>query len=95
MLIIRNAEVDFFWSSRCTSEEFDKECCEYDKAPIKDAEYKIPNFEFQSLYISTLSRSRNTAKRLFAEDNLKETELINEVPQKWSFDTGKKMATWF
>ena len=95
VVIVRHAEVDFFWSSRCTSEEFDKECSEYDKASIKDADYKIPHFDYQSIYISTLPRSRDTAKRLFAEAILKETELINEVPLKSSFDTKKKLPLWF
>ncbi len=95
VVIIRHAEVDFFWSSRCTSEEFDKECSEYDKAPIKDTECKITHFDYQSICISTLSRSRDTAKRLFVKAVLKETGLINEVPLKSSFDTGKKLPLWF
>ena len=95
VVIIRHAKVDFLWNNWCTSEEFDKECREYDKALIKDIDYVIPHFKYQRIYESTFPRSRNTAKRLFPEATLKETELINEVPLKSSFDTEKKLPLWF
>ncbi len=64
-------------------------------APIKDADYEIPGFEYRSIYISTLSRSRDTANRLPVEAPLKETGLINEVPLKSGFDSKKKLPLWF
>ncbi len=95
IIIIRHGEVDFRWSGWCTSEEFDKECCEYDIAPIKNLDLEIPEIKYRSIYISSLLRSRDTAKMLFAEEELKETELIKEVPLRSSVDTGKKMPLWF
>lgn len=95
VVIIRHAEVDFTRSSRCTSKEFDTERCEYDRAPIKDADYEVPCFKYHRIYISTLPRSRNTANRLFGEAAFKETGLIDEVSLKSSFDTERKMPLWF
>ena len=95
MVIIRHAKVDFLWNNWCTSEEFDKECREYDKALIKDIDFVIPHFKYQRMYVSTFPQSRNTAMRLFPEASLKETELINEVPLKSGFDTEKKLPLWF
>ena len=46
IVIIRHGIVDFRWSKQCTSEEFDKECREYDIAPIKDMALRIPKIEF-------------------------------------------------
>ena len=95
VVVIRHGEVDFCLSGRCTSEEFDRECGEYDKAPVKDMIYEIPQAGFRNVYISTLPRSRDTACRLFPDKILRESELIDEVPLRSSFDTGRKMPLWF
>ena len=55
----------------------------------------IPRYEYRGIYISTFSRSRDTAKGLFAEENLRETALINEVPLRSSLDTEVRMPLWF
>ena len=87
--------MNYRWNRWCTSEEFDKECREYDIAPIKDTTLWIPQIEYRSIYISALSRSRDTARIIFNEEDLAETDLINEVPLKSCFDTGRKMPLWF
>lgn len=95
VVIIRHAEVDFCWSRRCTSEGFDSDCSGYDGASIKRINNRIPRIEYQRIYISELSRSRDTAEKLFPECEYTESGLINEVPLRSSFDTEKKMPLWF
>ena len=95
IVVIRHAEVDFCWSKKCSSDRFDSECSEYDKAPIKKEMYKIPRIKYQRIYISRLSRSRDTAEKLFPDDKYTESRLISEVPLRSSFDTEKKMPLWF
>ncbi len=95
VVVIRHAEVDFNWSTDCSSKEFDLDCSRYDKSPIKNIIYKIPENGYQRVYISELSRSLNTAEKLFSDGDYTETGLINEVPLRSSYDTNKKMPLWF
>lgn len=95
VVIIRHAEMDFCWSKRCTSNMFDSDCRGYDSASIIGSMYKIPVIGYQRIYISELSRSRDTAEILFPNCDYIVSKLINEVPLKSSFDTAKKMPLWF
>ena len=95
VVIIRHAEVDFCWSKRCTSAKFDSDCREYDLSPIKNVTYSIPQTVYQKVYVSELSRSKDTAKILFPSGEHLESPLINEVPLKSSFDTKTNMPLWF
>lgn len=99
LIVIRHGKVNYKWSKWCNSAEYDKECIEYDVAPIKNGTFKVPEIRFQNIYISTLSRSRDTAIKIFSKDNLTgnftSTEWIDEVPLKSSFDTGLKLPLWF
>lgn len=45
--------------------------------------------------ISSLNRSRDTARKLFGERHFRKTELIDEVPLKSGFDSARKMPLWF
>ena len=95
VVIIRHAEVDFCWSRRCTSDMFDSECRKYDLSPIKNVTYSIPKTVYQKIYVSELSRSKDTAKILFPDEEFFESRLINEVPLKSSFDTKMNVPLWF
>ena len=95
VVIIRHAEVDYCWSRRCTSEMFDSACRKYDLSPIKNVTYSIPQTVYQKIYVSELSRSKDTAKILFPNEEYFESQLINEVPLKSSFDTKMNMPLWF
>lgn len=95
VVIIRHAEVDFCWSRWCSSEMFDSECRKYDLSPIKNVTYSIPQIAYQKIYISKLSRSKDTAKLLFPSREYLESPLLNEVPLKSSFDTKMYMPLWF
>ena len=94
-VIIRHAEVDFCWSRRCSSEKFDSECEKYDHSPIRNVIYSIPQIKYRRIFVSELSRTRDTAKVLFPEETYSETGLINEVPLKSGFDTKMNMPLWF
>ena len=95
VIIIRHAEVDFCWSRRCTSEGFDSDCGRYDIASIKKIKYSIPRNGCERIYISELSRSRDTAQLMFPGCDHIKSGLINEVPLRSSFDTKKKIPLWF
>ena len=95
VVIIRHGEVDFRWNKRCSSNVFDSDCREYDSASIKEKTYRIPQMEYQRIYISELSRSLDTARILFQDRDYIASELINEVPLRSSFDTKKRMPLWF
>jgi broad specificity phosphatase PhoE len=94
-VIIRHAKVDFDWNGKSTSDMFDSDCIGYDGASIKEIKYKIPLIEYRRIYISELSRSRETAEILFPDRDYIVSGLINEVPLRSSFDTKKKMPLWF
>ena len=94
-IILRHAEVDFIWSKRCSSKDFDSECGVYDSSPIKETVYRQSCQEYKKIYISELSRSRDTAERLFPNGEYIKSELINEVPLRSSFDTKKEVSLWF
>ena len=93
--VIRHWEVDYKWSAWCTSDEFDRDSMGYNEAPIKHMSCSLPDKEYQKVYVSTLSRSRNTAIELFGNRLFHKTDLIDEVPLKSGFDTGKKLPLWF
>lgn len=95
VIIIRHGKVNYKWSKWCTSDEFDKECSDYDNAPLEHMEQDIPKTVYENIYISTLSRSKNTAISLFGEGNLIQTEWIDEVPLKSSLCTKKRLPLWF
>ncbi len=94
IVIIRHAKVDFDWNGKSTSDMFDSDCIGYDGASIKEIKYKIPLIEYRRIYISELSRSRETAEILFPDRDYIVSGLINEVPLRSSFDTKKKMPLW-
>ncbi len=94
-VIIRHAKVDFDWSRRGSSDEFDSDCSGYDSAHIKEEAYSIPQIDYRKIYISELSRSRDTAQLMFPGCDHIKSGLINEVPLRSSFDTKKKIPLWF
>lgn len=93
--VIRHAEVNFCWSRQCTSKGFDLDCSEYDSSPVRESVYNIPRIRYEKIYTSELSRSKDTAVRIFPEGQFIKSGLINEVPLRSSFDTKKKMPLWF
>ncbi|MBR6879646.1 MAG: histidine phosphatase family protein [Clostridiales bacterium] len=93
--IIRHGKVDLNWSSYSDSETFDRECLEYDHAPIVDIAYERPQTDCRNICVSSLSRTRDTAVRIFGEAEYDSTPLIDEVPLRSAFDTRIRMPRWF
>lgn len=93
--IIRHGKVDMKWKQWYTSEQFDKDCSNYDSFPICLIDEKMENGIEDNIYISTLKRSRETAERLFSEKKFIETELLNEVPLKSCLDCKSALPLWF
>ena len=94
VIIIRHGKVAYRRSRCCSSEEFDRECAAYDQAPLSRAEYSAPKGEFRRIYVSTLPRSRETARLMFPRSDLQESELIHEVPCRSAFDSRIKLPLW-
>ncbi len=92
--IIRHGKVNHIWKKKCSSDEFDEECRLYDIAPIEEMS-NVAIDDASKIYISTLDRSFQTAKKMYGHRDFYRTELINEVPMKSAFDTRLKIPTWF
>lgn len=93
--IIRHGKVDMQWRQWCTSEQFDKDCSNYDSSPICLIDEKIEKNIEDDIYISTLKRSRETAEQLFGEKEFIESDLLNEVPLRSCMDCKISLPLWF
>ncbi|MBE5906715.1 MAG: histidine phosphatase family protein [Lachnospiraceae bacterium] len=93
VIIIRHGKVDFQWHKRCTSMEFDNACAEYDLAPLEE-KMEASFIRCRNIYISTLPRTRETAKMLFPDKQYRECALLNEVPLRAWIDTKMRMPLW-
>lgn len=94
VFVIRHAKVDFHWRNWCDSKEFDSDCREYDRSPLANDGYDIPDLADGKIYISSLLRSRDTAKMLFGEKGFIVSGLIDEVPLRSGIDTKIKFPHW-
>ena len=65
IVVIRHGKVEYTWSRWCTSEEFDKACMAYDRAPVRHSAYPVPAAGSDNVFISSLPRSRETAAALY------------------------------
>ena len=95
VVIIRHGKVLYNWTGWCTSDAFDKSNMEYDRAPIENKSYKVPDMDYRAVYISSLPRSRGTAVNIFGGSDFRQTGWIDEVPLKSGFDTKVKLPLWF
>ena len=94
VFIIRHGRVNYKWSTLCSSGTFDKECSEYDKAPLMKAAMQSGIEEQPMIYISSLRRSRETAEKLWPDADYIETYLVNEVPLCAGFVTKWLIPLW-
>lgn len=95
VVIIRHGEVNYRWEKKYTSNEFDLACNQYDKAPIDAISYEVPCLDYHHVFVSTLSRSRDTARVIFGEFEVESTDTLNEVPLRSCFDSEKRLPIWF
>lgn len=94
-IIIRHGRVDFKWKNWSTSEQFDMDCRKYDKASVKPFLVEIPKNTYKRIYISSLSRSRETAIQIFGEQDFIVTKLIDEVLLRSSVVSKVKLPLLF
>ena len=95
VIVMRHGKVDFQWKKWSTSEQFNKDCQMYDEAPIYLLLSNGIRINYQDIYISTLQRSRDTAKQLFGERDFIPTKLLDEVPLCASIISNKKLPLIF
>ena len=95
VIIMRHSEVKYIWKKRYTSDEFDKACKEYDRFFVERTEPNFPDFNCKNIYISTLSRSKETAINIFGKGDFRQTVLIDEVPLRSAFDSKIRFPLWF
>ena len=95
IVVIRHGKVLHDWKKWCTSAEFDEQCALYDQAPVDTASVGAAAYDVQTIYISALDRTFQTAKKIFGAADFKKTSLLNEVPLRSGFDTARKMPLWF
>ncbi len=91
--LIRHGKVNMQWKKWYTSKQFDMACEGYDVSPIYPIDAKTEALA-NTVYISTLSRSRLTAEQLFGEVTFNETALLNEVPLKSFVDCKIPLPLW-
>ncbi len=93
--IIRHEKVDMEWHKKYNSVSYDEDCNKYDISPvITDKREKIKVSNDVTIYISALSRTYETACKLFDRRDFIRTPLISEVPLKSFKDTTKEYPTW-
>ena len=94
ILLIRHEKVGYPWKGRYTSAEFDRACLDYDRAPLLPFSRPSPAGRFDKIYVSRLSRSRDTARVLFPGETYTETDLLDEVPLRSAFEAGLRLPLW-
>lgn len=91
--LIRHAKVNKEWPGMCNSEEFDKACIEYDEADIIEVKATDIDVDYERVYVSSMYRSRETARRLFPDKGYYETE-VEEVPLASFVNCSFRMPLW-
>lgn len=92
--LIRHGKVNMKWPGKCSSEEFDMACEEYDRSDLEYINVVSSKRQTGSIYVSHLSRSIHTAKLLFPDSEYYEMSEIGEVPLKSFVDTPKRLPLW-
>ena len=95
VIIMRHSKVKYIWGKWYTSDEFDKACKEYDRSFVERTEPNFPDFNHKNIYISKLSRSKETAISIFGKGDFRQTGLIDEVPLRSAFDSKIRLLLWF
>lgn len=78
------------WEDTYTSKTFDQACSAYDVTKIKEIKNRKKYIDVKKVYISTLSRTYETASALFDCMEFDMTDLLNEVPLRSFKDTDKE-----
>ena len=73
--VIRHAKVDMKWDLMMTSAGYDKGCADYDTAGVLPVTVRLPETEFERIYVSALPRTTATARQVFADREFESTAL--------------------
>ena len=93
--MIRHEQVDMLWDKKYDSITYDLACNKYDECPIVLSSKKYSKIDdSKTVYISELSRTYESACKLFKKRNFFKTSLLNEVPLKSFKDTNKMYPLW-
>ena len=93
--VIRHEQVDMSWDQKYNSATYDLACSKYDKCPIVLPRGGYPKVDdTKTVYVSELSRTYETACRLFEKSDFIKTALLNEVPLKSFKETNKMYPLW-
>lgn len=94
-VVIRHGKVLHEWKKWCTSAEFDEQCALYDRAQVDTKAVNVVTNDIQKIYISSLDRTMQTAKKIFGDEEFKITSTLNEVSLRSCFDTTIRLPLWF
>lgn len=95
IIMIRHEKVDMAWDSQYDSASYDLACKKYDDSSIiTEAKPRLNTKNMKRIYISGLSRTYQTANKLFGDGDFFKTPLINEVPLKSFKDTKHVYPVW-
>lgn len=92
--IIRHGKVNMKWPKKCSSDDFDMACAEYDRSDLESINIIPLDVYTDRIYVSKLLRSVNTAKSLFPDKEYYVMSEISEVPLRSFMDTNKKIPLW-
>lgn len=93
--IVRHEKVDMSWDKKYNSATYDLACSKYDECPIiSGAKENFETDNTKTVYISELSRTYETACKLFENRNFIKTPLLNEVPLRSFKDTENNYPLW-
>lgn len=95
IIMIRHSKVYFQWHKWSTSIQFNNDCRMYDLAPVKPFPAPIPKGDWNLYFVSSSSRSRETAYQIFGDKDYISSSLLDEVPLSASIDTNLKLPLWF
>lgn len=95
IIVIRHEKVDMTWDRKYNSAAYDLACEYYDRCPIAFSDKKYAKSAGAGkVYVSGLSRTYETACRLFDGTDFVKTALLNEVPLRSFKDTERLYPLW-
>lgn len=92
LYLLRHFKVDFKWERMYNSIGFDIACKTYNTSSVIKKNLDLEKFKKNDLvYISTLTRTRETAKLIGIDTEIYKTKLLDEVPLKSFINTSLKI----
>ena len=97
IILIRHARVDYDYKPQYRHFDFDKACDEYDYSPVFEDKCDTQFNTANTVYVSSLKRTHDTAKLILPDKEYIECRLFDEVPIKAFASLPLSMPTspWF